>query len=153
LAAATIISCSISTSPATSGSILTASRFFCPSICTDTIPPPAAASTRIWAISCWIFSCTCCIWRIFCCMLPGIFMCLLLEISDFVDLTVEHFAEALHFGVGERTAGGFVFLGLGTLNGSRDRLGRFFHADFDAHGAIGDLPDGLLQLIFAECKL
>ena len=41
LQAATIMSCSISTSPATSGSIFTPSTFFWPSILTLTMPPPA----------------------------------------------------------------------------------------------------------------
>ena len=46
--------------PAASGSILTESRFFWPSMPTVTIPPPAVASTLICAISCCIFSCMRC---------------------------------------------------------------------------------------------
>src|ERR1039457_2715084 len=113
LQAATIMSCSISTSPATSGSILTASRFFCPSILTVTMPPPAEASTLIKAISCASFSCICCAWRIICCvlpMLPGSFTLRLLQVSNFADFARgEDFAEALHFGMGKRAAGGLVF--------------------------------------------
>src|SRR5271157_4442185 len=112
LQAATTMSCNISTSPATSGSILTLSRFFWPSICTVTMPPPAEASTRIWATSCWSFSCTCCAWRIICCiccMLPGNFTWLLLEISNFADLAAKHFPEAPDLEVGQRAGGDFVF--------------------------------------------
>src|SRR5471030_3180853 len=108
LAAATIMSCSISTSPATSGSILTARMFFCPSILMPTMPPPAVASTRISAISCWSFSCICCAWRIICCMLPGSFTLLLLEISNLANFAAEHLPEALHFRIGQRAAGHFV---------------------------------------------
>src|ERR1017187_5364601 len=112
LHAATIMSCSISRSPATSGSILTASRFFCPSILTVTMPPPAEASTLIRAISCASFSCICCAWRIICCMLPmlpGSFTLRLLQVSNFTDFARgEDFAEALHFGMGQRAAGGLV---------------------------------------------
>ena len=49
LQAASTRSCSISTSPATSGSILTPVTFLWPSILTVTMPPPAEASTRISA--------------------------------------------------------------------------------------------------------
>ena len=85
-----------------------ASRFFWPSIFTVTMPPPAVASTLICAISCCSFSCICCAWCIICCMLPGSFTCLLLQISNFADLAAEDFAEALHFRIGQRAAGGFV---------------------------------------------
>src|ERR1039457_6545276 len=109
LQAATIMSCSISTSPATSASILTASRFFCPSILTVTMPPPAEASTLIRAISCASFSCICCAWRIICCMLPGSFTLRLLQVSNFTDFARgENLAETLHFGMGQRAAGGLV---------------------------------------------
>src|ERR1022692_4457321 len=122
LHAATIMSCSISTSPATSGSILTASRFFCPSILTVTMPPPAEASTLIRAISCASFSCICCAWRIICCMLPmlpGSFMLRLLQVSNFADFARgENFAEALHFGMGKGAAGGLVL-----RDGRRGRRG------------------------------
>ena len=37
-------------------------------------------------------------------MLPGSFIVLLLQISDFSDFAAEHFAEALHFGIGQRAA-------------------------------------------------
>src|SRR6185295_16473014 len=76
---------------------------------TVTMPPPAVASTLICAISCWSFSCICCAWRIICCMLPGSFTYLLLEVANFADFAAEYFAEALHLGVGERASGGFVF--------------------------------------------
>src|ERR1039458_6644996 len=109
LPGATIMSCSISTSPATSGSILTANRFFCPSILTVTMPPPAEASTLIRAISCASFSCICCAWRIICCMLPGSFTLRLLQVSNFANFSRgKDFAEALHFGMGQRAAGGLI---------------------------------------------
>ena len=72
------------------------------------MPPPAVASTLIRAISCCSFSCICCAWRIICCMLPGSFTFLLLEIANFANFAAEHFAEALHFRVGERALGGLV---------------------------------------------
>src|SRR5664279_3591907 len=106
--AARIISWSISTSPATSGSILTLSRFFWPSMPTVTMPPPAVAVTLIRAISCCIFSCICCAWRIICCMLPGSFTYLLLEIANFAYFAAEDLAEVLHFRVGQCAAGNFV---------------------------------------------
>src|SRR5580658_3219162 len=152
LQAATIISCSISTSPATSGSIFTESRFFCPSIWTVTMPPPAVASTLIWAISCWSLSCICCAWRIICCMLPGSFMWLLLEVSNFADLAAEDFAEALHFGVGQRARGGFVlgrggrFSGWG-CDGRGDFRAGFADEYFDAHGPRRDVFDGLVEIL------
>src|SRR5262249_7632527 len=85
------------------------------------MPPPAVASTLIWAISFWSFSCICCAWRIICCiccMLPGTFISLLLEIANLTDLASEHFTEALYFGVGQRAAGGF-FLGRAGFCGKR----------------------------------
>src|SRR3982751_1623607 len=117
------MSCNISTSPATSGSILMLSRFFWPSIDTVTMPPPAVAVTLIRAISYCIFSCICCAWRIICCMLPGSFTVLLLEIADFAYFAAEYFAEALYFGICQRATGGVVFFGrLG--RGQRNRRGR-----------------------------
>src|SRR5580700_6467811 len=107
LHAATIMSWSISTSPATSGSILTDSRFLWPSILTVTMPPPAVASTLISAISCASLSCICLACCIICCMFGG-FTLRLLEIANFADFAAEHFLEALDFRVGQGTAGRLV---------------------------------------------
>src|SRR5260370_31036813 len=148
LAAATIMSCSISTSPATSGSILTARIFFCPSILMLTMPPPAVASTRISAISCWSFSCICCAWRITCCMLPGSFTLLLLEISNLANFAAEHFPEALHFRIGQRAAGHFV---VAVSRWGRAWLRRFTGRELDAqrpaeHGAHGLDEVGVVKI-------
>src|SRR5215471_12880320 len=123
LHAATIMSCSISTSPATSGSIFTASRFFWPSMLTFTMPPPAVASTRMVAISCCIFSWACCAWRMICCMFPGSFTCLLLQVANFAHFAAEHVAEVLDFGIREGAAAGFVLL-LRSRRGHHRLLGR-----------------------------
>src|SRR5450759_4433869 len=116
--AARTMSCNISTSPATSGSILMLSRFFWPSMVTVTMPPPAVALTLISAISCCIFSCICCAWRIICCIftLPGSFTFLLLEVANFAYFAAEDFAETPHFRVGKRAARGFILgFGIGWL--------------------------------------
>src|SRR5215204_569559 len=80
LTAATMRSCSISTSPSltASGSILMDSTSLVPRIWTVTTPPPAVASTTISSISFCIFSCICCACFIICCrfMPPGNFIAL-----------------------------------------------------------------------------
>src|ERR1035438_2522930 len=157
LQAATIMSCSISTSPATSGSILTASRFFCPSILTVTMPPPAEASTLIRAISCASFSCICCAWRIICCMLPGSFTLRLLQVSNFTDFARgEDLAETLHFGMGKRAAGGLVFRNgwRGGCRGGRGRGGRrgFANLKTDAQGPAETFAHGLLEAAVAKVE-
>src|ERR1017187_4822120 len=140
LQAATIMSWSISTSPATSGSILTDSRFLCPSILTVTMPPPAVASTLIWASSCASFSCICCAWRIICCMLPGSFTLRLLEVTNFADFAAENFLETLHFRVGQGAAGGVIFArGRREFEGGgrRTRPGdRYLHAQRPAEDLV-----------------
>src|SRR5581483_1465931 len=152
LHAATIMSCSISTSPATSGSILTASRFFCPSICTETKPPPAVASTLMAAISCCNLSCICCAWRIICCILPGSFTGLLLKIANFSNFAAEDFAETLHFRIGKGAAGGFILAG-GRGLGERLRGGAGVADDgLDAHPAAGQVNDGLVEVLFPQGK-
>src|SRR5271157_1492216 len=146
LQAATTISCSISTSPATSGSILTLSRFFWPSICTVTMPPPAEASTLIWATSCWSFSCTCCAWRIICCiccMLPGNFTGLLLEVSNFADFAAKHFPEAPDLGVGQRAGGGFLFVMTGGGRRKRGWLAAVIDGDLQTQGPAEDFARGV----------
>src|ERR1035437_683743 len=146
LQAATTISCSISTSPATSGSILILSRFFWPSICTVTMPPPAEASTLIWATSCWSFSCTCCAWRIICCiccMLPGNFTWLHLEISDFTNFAAKHFPEAPDLGVGQRAAGDFFFVVASGWRQRRGWLAGVIDGDFQTQGPAEDFPRGV----------
>src|SRR5579863_5308485 len=125
-------------SPATSGSILTERRFFWPSMVTVIMPPPAEASTLIWAISCWSFSCICCAWRIICCIcciLPGTFTWLLLEVADFAYFAAEDFAEVLYFGIGESAFGDFVFIGgrARRLRHRRGWRGRFGDNHFDSH--------------------
>src|SRR5437879_2640972 len=122
LQAATTRSCSISTSPATSGSIFTLSRFFWPSIFTDTIPPPAEASTRICASSCCRRSCICCACFIMVCMFPGSFMSGLLvqfrtalliylfQVADRAHFAAKNFAKALHLRIRQCALGHFVLL-------------------------------------------
>src|SRR3954471_21235194 len=155
LQAARIMSWSISTSPATSGSILTARRFFCPSIWTDTMPPPAVASTLISAISCCIFSCMRCACCIICCMLPGSFTGLLLEISNFSNFAAEDFAEALHFGIGEGAAGGIVLLdaGGGRCGDGGSLLAGIADRHFDAVRFGRDLLQRFVQVVGPERQL
>src|SRR5271165_3854032 len=144
--AASTISCSISTSPATSGSILTAETFFLPSIFTETIPPPADASTRISAISSCILFCICCACFIICCMFPGSFMVsirLFLQVSHGPYLRVrEEFLKPLHFRVGERALGDIVA-------GARHRLRRSGRAESDLrlHSPAGDGLNRLVQVL------
>src|SRR5450759_4906350 len=153
--AARTMSCNISTSPATSGSILTLSRFFWPSMVTVTMPPPAVALTLISAISCCIFSCICCAWRIICCIftLPGSFTFLLLEVANFAYFAAEDFAETPHFRVGKRAARDFV-LGFGFgwrgntdwRHGARRRpRARFWGGELQAQRPAEDCLDGLLE--------
>src|SRR5512140_2350420 len=140
------MSCTISTSPATSGSILMLSRFFWPSIATVTLPPPAVAVTLIRAISCCIFSCICCAWRIICCMLPGSFTVLLLEIADFAYFAAKNVAETLYFGVGQRAPRGVVLfgrLGRGQRNGRR--CGGVAGGEFQAQRLAEHLADRFLE--------
>src|SRR6266702_4198488 len=108
LHAATTISCSISTSPATSGSIFPASTFLWPSILTVTMPPPAEASTRICATSWCMRSCICCACFIIDCMLPGSFTYLLLQIPDRSNLAAEDLLKPFHFGIGQRARRGLI---------------------------------------------
>src|SRR5207249_8312490 len=119
-------------------------------IWTVTMPPPAEASTRIWAMSCCSFCCISCAWRIICCMLPGNFTSLLLQVSDFVNLAVEHVAESLDLRIGQRAAGGIVFPSLGCGPERRGRLGRLIHANFDAQRARGNLLYGFLQIFIPQ---
>src|SRR5512147_1611237 len=109
------------------------------------MPPPAVASTRICAISCWSFSCICCAWRIICCMLPGSFTSLLLEISNFAYFAAEDFTKPPDLGIGERPAGGLV---LSRCGGSRidRRGGRVANHHPDAHGTRRNALQGLLQV-------
>src|ERR1035441_2423627 len=136
--AASIMSCNISTSPATSGSILTLSRFFWPSMPTVTMPPPAVAGTLICAISC----------RIICCILPGSFTYLLLEVANFAYFAAEDFAEAAHFGVGQRAAGDFVF-GFGFVRRGqgdwRRPDGGLAGGELEAQRPFEDFADRLLE--------
>src|ERR1035438_8102487 len=144
--AASIMSCNISTSPATSGSIFTLSRFFWPSMATVTMPPPAVAVTLIRAISCCIFSCICFAWCIICCILPGSFTCLLLEVANFTYFAAEDFAEVAHFRVGKSPAGDIVLrLGFGR-RGERDRRRRragFRDGELQAQRPAEDFAHGL----------
>src|ERR1035437_3433386 len=146
--AARTMSCNISTSPATSGSILTLSRFFWPSMVTVTMPPPAVAVTLISAISCCIFSCICCAWRIICCILPGSFTCLLLEVANFAYFAAGDFAEMPHFRVGKSPARDFVFgFGFG-WRGQADRRrprDRFWGGELQAQRPAEDFADGILE--------
>src|ERR1035441_7089566 len=147
--AASIMSCNISTSPATSGSILTLSRFFWPSMAIVTMPPPAVAVTLISAISCCIFSCICCAWRIICCILPGSFTCLLLEIANFANFAAEDFAETPDFRIGERAAGDVVRgFGLGRrdeADGRRTTRGGFRGAQPQAQRPAEDFTNGIVE--------
>src|SRR5450756_851993 len=142
------MSCNISTSPATSGSILTLNRFFWPSMVTVTMPPPAVAVTLISAISCCIFSCICCAWRIICCILPGSFTCLLLEVANFAYFPAEDFAESPHFRVGQRAARDFVFgFGFGWRGYAdwRRPRGGFYGGELQAQRPAEDFADGILE--------
>src|ERR1051326_8990057 len=149
LQAATNMSWSISTSPATSGSILTASRFFWPSMFTLIMPPPAVASTRMVAISCCIFSCACCACRMICCMFPGSFTYLLLEVANLAHFSAEGVAEALDFRMAEGAAGGFVFL-LHRRGGDwpvRRGGGGIAGAELDHQLAAEDFAHGLFEVL------
>src|ERR1017187_8801708 len=154
--AASIMSCNISTSPATSGSIFTLSRFFWPSMVTVTMPPPAVAVTLISAISCCIFSCICCAWRIaccICCILPGSFTCLLLEVANFTNFAAEDFAETAHFRVGKSPAGdivrGFGFGRCGERDWRQRRAG-FRAGELQAHGPAEDCAYGCVEAVILE---
>ena len=106
------MSCSISTSPATSGSIFTPSTFLWPSILTVTMPPPADASTRISAISC--LQPLLHLLRLFhhglhVSMLPGIFIRSgLLQVADGADFAAEQLSKALYFRIRERALGDLI---------------------------------------------
>src|ERR1035437_5498348 len=155
--AARTMSCNISTSPATSGSILTLSRFFWPSMVTVTMPPPAVAVTLISAISCCIFSCICCAWRIICCILPGSFTYLLLEVANFAHFAAEDFAEMPHFRVGKSPARDFVFaLGFGWRGYAdwrrRRPRGSFRGGELQAQWPAEVLADGLLEAAIFEIQ-
>src|SRR5260370_26702008 len=121
LQAATTMSCSISTSPATSGSILTARTFLWPSILTVTIPPPEDASTRIRATSCCMRSCICCACFIMFCMLPGSFTYLLLQIANRSNLPAEYLLKFLHLRIGQRSRRSLVLRRFLRLRRSRRR--------------------------------
>ena len=57
-------------------------------------------------------------------MLPGSFTFLLLEIANFADFAAEHFAEALHFGIGSaRGVASSSCAGWGWGGGQGDRGG------------------------------
>src|SRR6185312_10570497 len=141
LNAAIIMSCNISTSPATSGSILTPRTFFWPSILTETMPPPADASTRIAAISSCSFCCICWACFIMDCMLPGIFivsLVLFIQISHGTNVSArEQFLKPLHAGMGQCTLCHVIvnrhlrFLPLGTGGGAAGS--RHVCVDFNAH--------------------
>src|ERR1700674_957027 len=152
LDAATIMSCNISRSPATSGSIFTASIFFWPSICTVTMPPPAVASTLISAISCCSFSCIFCACCIIACMLPGNFTSLLLEVSNLANFPAKHFPEPPHLRVGERAAGGVVCLAGGGRHVGR-RLTPSADCDLDAQRAAEDCAHRFGELLVVEIQL
>src|ERR1700730_8706946 len=148
LKAASTMSCSISTSPATSGSIFTAVTIFLPSIPTVTMPPPAVASTRISAISSCIFFCICSACFIMACMFPGSFInpVLLLQISHHADLCVrEHLLETPHFRMRKRTLRHVVlrWLRLGTWG-----YIRLAQRSFHAHRAGGDFFHDLQDILF-----
>src|SRR6266851_8246837 len=145
LHAATTISCSISTSPATSGSIFTASTFLWPSIFTVTIPPPAEASTRMRATSCCMRSCICCACFIMFCMLPGSFTYLLLQIANRSNLAAEYFLEPFHFRIAQRARRGFVRWRL--LGSRRRRRSRLAGRDLDLHRPARETADRLVQVV------
>src|SRR5689334_21190351 len=110
-----------------------------------TMPPPEEASTRIWATSWERRSCICCACFIICCMLPGSFTPLLLQVSDLAHFSSEHVTETLYFGVGERACGQLVLVrrrgGLGILG--RDLAGGHAHL----HGLACNFPDRLIDLL------
>src|SRR5260370_22763104 len=146
LQAATTMSCNISTSPATSGSILTARTFLWPSIFTVTIPPPEDASTRISATSCCMRSCICCACFIMFCMLPGNFTSLLLQIADRANLAAEYLLKFFHFRIGQRPR---RRLALGSLasDGGLHRRGPLSRGDRDLHRTAKNPPDSLIDIV------
>src|SRR5260370_26608764 len=146
LQAATTISCSISTSPATSGSILTARTFLWPSIFTVTIPPPEDASTRISATSCCMRSCICFACFIMFCMLPGNFMSLLLQIADRANLAAEYLLKFFHFRIGQRP-GRSLALGRLASDGGRRRRGALSRGDRDLHRPAKNAPNRLIDVV------
>src|SRR5262249_17972699 len=93
--AATIKSWSISLSPPekTSGSIWIESSCFCPFIFTETMPPPAVASTTVASICFCNCSCICCACLINCC---GFIKLLPFRGLDLGQISSEHFQEPLY---------------------------------------------------------
>src|ERR1035441_6912310 len=85
---------------------------------------------------------SCCAWRIICCILPGSFTCLLLEVANLTNFAAEDFAEAAHFRVGKRPAGdivaGFVLGRRGERGRRRSRAG-FRDAELHAQRPAEDL--------------
>src|SRR5579871_2105001 len=150
--AATTMSCSISTSPATSGSIRTDSRFFWPSMCAVTMPPPAVASTLMSAISWCSFSCIFCACCIICCMLPGSFTSLLLEVSNFADLAAKDFPKTPDLFVAQRAPGEIVFFS-GGRGCRRGGLRRFADADLDPQGLSKRFPDRRFKVPVLQIEL
>src|ERR1035438_7438895 len=150
LKAASIMSCSISTSPATSASIFTFVTIFLPSIPTVTMPPPAVASTRISAISSCIFFCICSACFIMACMFPGSFInpALLLKITHHADLRVgKHLLEAPHFRMRESALGHVVLEWFQLGNRCYIRLAK---CSFHAYGTAGDFLHDLQDILFVH---
>src|SRR5215471_18748888 len=108
LTAATIKSCSMSLSPLvnTSGSIWIESSCFWPFILTETIPPPAVASTTVDSICFCSFSCICWACFIICCKFIELFSLRGLHLGD---ISTEYFKKAFHerliLGVFDRRTG------------------------------------------------
>src|SRR5258708_21695698 len=146
LQAATTISCSIATSPATPGSIFTASTFLWPCIFHVPIPPPAEASTRMRATSCCMRSCICCACFIMFCMLPGSFTYLLLQIANRSNLPAEYFLKFLHFRIGQRSRRSLVLGRLLRLRRSRRRRA-LSGDDLDLQRTPHNAPHRLVQVV------
>src|SRR5277367_1580900 len=148
LKAAITMSCSISTSPATSGSILTPVTFFLPSIFTTTMPPPAEASTRISAISSCSFFCICSACFIMACMFPGSFIGLFLQVSHYADLSVgEHLLESPHLGMREGAGGDIV---LGRFRDGGDARLRLAQGNLHAHRPSRDFLHRFHDILFVH---
>src|SRR6185312_3109561 len=153
--ASTTRSCSISTSPATSGSIFTAVTALWPSILTVTMPPPAEPSTRISAISACMRSCICCACFIMACMLPGIFIVLrLLQIAYVAHFAAKQLAETLHIGMVEGSVGYFVLRRRGFGGGFCRRRGRYVaEYDLESQRRMAELLQRRENFFAAEIEL
>src|SRR5689334_22976131 len=119
------------------------------------MPPPAVASTLMRAISCCSFSCMRCACCIICCMFPGSFTGLLLQISNLSNFAAEDLAEALHFPVCQSSAGGVRLAFVGPRRSVARRGGRagFANHPFDPIRLRRDLLQSFVHVVRAQREL